>query len=490
MFAPRARNNSIYSAVSMQQQFYFYSTERGTFLFRFTQQFYVAFRAVQDFPLLSTHERSSTTCFIRFTFAPRAQQFYSAQYNNNSIFDFCLFRLLHSTTLFYFLSSKNSAIQLQFYFRFGACLDSLQRATTSTLLIFRCLSASSIAQWKRAGLFLVISRFNHCDFSDNMLTSVCPVLVTCEVQCEFMSFRRWHSCGISFTRLALSTNLECDKSSCSIFFPKHWSSILTMEACWTFILLSTTTLLAQCRRGSLKQFTCDSFKQFTCGSLKQFTCGSLAQCSSGSLKQWTRGSLNAQAARSNNERAANSKPWAFKSGIFKSPVPLSQAIFLPKSCTIMSGMILKRPPASQSWARHSKPCVSVRQELVDRVVDYRTTMFSLFETMMVFHFKVGWSPRHHLSHPCCYRSLGVISVCLVSTTPMLPCVPLSSHTWLHQCLSIVKGLGQVVKKKNAIKSFAINIRHQTCKVLSPVPGDSKQKSWTGLVRHEQYLTSE
>ena len=75
------------------------------------------------FPALSTHERSSTTCFIRFTFAPRAQHFYSAQYNNNSIFDFCLFRLLRSTTLFYFLSSKKSP-RCNYNFIFDSALAS------------------------------------------------------------------------------------------------------------------------------------------------------------------------------------------------------------------------------------------------------------------------------------------------------------------------------------------------------------------------------
>ena len=43
---------------------------------------------------------------------------------------------------------------------------------------------------------------------------------------------------------------------------------------------------------------------------------------------------------------------------------------------------LNHEPVTQS------PAYTVRQELVDRAGDYRTTVFSLFETMMVLHFKV------------------------------------------------------------------------------------------------------
>ena len=62
-----------------------------------------------------------------------------------------------------------------------------------------------------------------------------------------MSCRRWHSCGISFARLTRSIGLQCDQPF--YFYSNNCvrdTKVLyfTVEACWTIILLSTTTLFA------------------------------------------------------------------------------------------------------------------------------------------------------------------------------------------------------------------------------------------------------
>jgi len=87
----------------------------------------------------------------------------------------------------------------QLHFTFDLHNNTILPNTTTTLFSLRAtinnqlalICSTSIARalktcWLEARLFLVILRFNHCDFSDNRLTSLCPVLVTCESHCAFM----------------------------------------------------------------------------------------------------------------------------------------------------------------------------------------------------------------------------------------------------------------------------------------------------------------
>ena len=161
---------------------YFFLALRATFLFHFEQQFNFTFHAAQDFPLFLTHERASTTLF----YFRSAQQFYSAQCNNNSIFAFFLLRLRSTFNNFILLSlrAKFYSPRCNYNLIFDSALASTPRNVQQHQLcinfIYIPMSLYKLNYAvKVCWIFLLILLCNRCLFSGNMLTSVCAVLATC-----------------------------------------------------------------------------------------------------------------------------------------------------------------------------------------------------------------------------------------------------------------------------------------------------------------------